>query len=174
MQENKELDSFLSQVLPWCDFNDTGVVTSAPPGCNYDQNLGYCTSFCFPNGSKPLFFHSVLRKTRQLFANRAPKSFSSSSSPSASIFHPAGIQQCQCTSPPSQTPPAVWTLHTHCSVLLCTHILSGYWDLHQVSFHFKHFSASRCWKKFSTCADFSIQTNAWWCLLKRGSFTTST
>lgn len=47
MQANKELDSFLSQVLPWCDFNDTGVVTSAPPGCNYDQNLGYCTSFAF-------------------------------------------------------------------------------------------------------------------------------
>lgn len=47
MQENKELDSVLTQVLHWCDFNDTGVVTSEPPGCNYDQNLGYCTSFAF-------------------------------------------------------------------------------------------------------------------------------
>lgn len=47
MQENKELDSVLTQVLHWCNFNDTGVVTSEPPGCHYDQNLGYCTSFAF-------------------------------------------------------------------------------------------------------------------------------
>lgn len=65
MQENKGLDSVLAQVLHWCNFNDTGVVTSEPPGCNYDQNLGYCTSFAFLTVQKLyfIFFCSVLRKT---------------------------------------------------------------------------------------------------------------
>lgn len=63
MQENKGLDSVLAQVLHWCNFNDTGVVTSEPPGCNYDQNLGYCTSFAFLMVQNLYFFYSMLRKT---------------------------------------------------------------------------------------------------------------
>lgn len=71
---------FSHKFLHWCNFNDTGVVTSEPPGCNYDQNLGYCTSFAFLMVQN-LYFSTACCGRQTAVCTQSSKISSSSSLP---------------------------------------------------------------------------------------------
>lgn len=159
MQENKGLDSVPRQVLYWCNSDDTGVVTSEPPGCNYDQNLGYCTSFAFLMAQNLYFSTAWCGRQTAVWIQSLKITLKFLLTDGASVLNPARTQSCQHISSPFCTlpySPRIVNLTSICSFpVIKAHplgVLSYKWRLfHWVAFNCKHFKVCSCQKESDTC-----------------------